>query len=264
MGTWVLDLDGVVWRGSELIEGSDTAVAALLARGDQVVCCTNNATSPEKKVEALDRLGVPRCPVITSGEAAVATLGDARRVLVLGDPSLVELMRAAGVDAIDVFELPEGRGADGVDAVVVGLSSRWDRARIGMVADSIRQGARFIATNDDATFPTTGPAGAVLLPGNGALVAAVSVAAGTAPEIAGKPHAAMAELIVTRHGPVDVVVGDKPDTDGRLATRLGARFGLVLSGVTSLEDLPVEPDPWLVSDCLAQLVERSGSGAPAR
>ncbi|MFM7063378.1 MAG: HAD hydrolase-like protein, partial [Actinomycetes bacterium] len=139
--------------------------------------------------------------------------------------------------------------------VVVGACSTWDRSRVGMVADAVRAGARFVATNDDATFPTSGPAGPRLLPGNGALIAAVAVASGVAPEVAGKPHRAMADLIEARHGRVDVVVGDRPDTDGGLARSLGADFALVLSGVTTRDDLPVEPGPrWVAAD-LAALVD---------
>jgi ribonucleotide monophosphatase NagD (HAD superfamily) len=126
---------------------------------------------------------------------------------------------------------------------------------VGTAADVVRAGARFLATNDDPTFPTTGPDGELrLLPGNGALVAAVAVASGTTPEVTGKPHRAMARLIESRHGPADVVVGDKAETDGGLALALDARFALVLSGVTRAEHLPVQPAPWRVATDLPSLV----------
>ena len=254
MSTWVLDLDGVVWRGDELIRGADGAVAALLERGHTVVACTNHALGPQVKRDALVRLGVAELPVVTSAEAAAARCRPGERVLVLGDPSLVEVLAAAGLDAVDVHEWPDGHRVPGVDAVVVGASSRWDRSRVGMAADAVRSGARFLATNDDATYPTSGPEGARLLPGNGALVAAVATASGRDPEVTGKPHRATAALIESRHGPVDVVVGDKPETDGGLAVELGARFGLVLSGVTTAEHLPVTPTPTWVAADLAALV----------
>jgi ribonucleotide monophosphatase NagD (HAD superfamily) len=129
-----------------------------------------------------------------------------------------------------------------------------------MAADAVRAGATLLATNDDATYPVTGPAGPRLLPGNGALVAAMEVAAGRRAVVAGKPHAPMADLLEGRFGPVDVVVGDKAETDGELARRLGARFGLVLSGVTAEADLPVEPEPWLVGRDLADVVARRHDG----
>lgn len=256
MATWVLDLDGVVWRGDELIPNSDRAVQSLLDRGDDVVFCTNHAHAPASKAQWLAALGVPSCPVITSAEAAAARCEPGERVLVMGDRSLVELLTEVGLDTVDVFELPDGVPADDVASVVVGATSHWDRSRVGMVADAVRGGARFLATNDDPTYPVAGPLGPRLLPGNGALVAAVAAAAGVGPEVTGKPHAATAELIVARHGPVDVVVGDKPETDGGLAVELGARFGLVLSGVTA-DGASVEPLPWLVAADLDELVRES-------
>lgn len=260
VGRWVLDLDGVVWRGAVLVPGSDLAVAELLARGDEVLFCTNHAHAPGDKERVLEQLGVPPCPVLTSAEAAASWCAPGERVLVLGDPSLVRALTQAGLDVVDVAALPDGVRAPTVSAVVVGATSVWDRSRVGTVADAVRDGARFLATNDDPTFPTTGPDGrARLLPGNGALVAAVATACGVPAEVTGKPHAATAELIESRYGPVDVVVGDKPETDGGLAVRLGARFGLVLSGVTRAEHLPVRPEPWFVADDLASLVRRAPS-----
>lgn len=258
MATWVLDLDGVVWRGDQLIPGSDRAVQSLLDRGDHVVFCTNHAHAPSSKAERLAAMGVPSCPVITSAEAAAARCDAGERVLVMGDRSLVELLIEVGLDAVDVFAVPDGVPLDGISSVVVGATSQWDRSRVGMVADAIRGGARFLATNDDPTFPVTGPQGPRLLPGNGALVAAVATASGVEPEVTGKPHSATAEVIVARHGPVDVVIGDKPETDGGLAVELGARFGLVLSGVTA-DATSIEPSPWLVAADLAALVRASSA-----
>jgi glycerol 3-phosphatase-2 len=255
VSTWVLDLDGVVWRGDELVPGADRAVASLLAAGHRVVACTNHALGPEVKEAALERLGVPAIPVVTSAEAAAARCEPGARVLVLGDASLVEVLRRAGLDTLDVHEQPDGRPVPGIDVVVVGATSRWDRSRVGMAADAVRSGARFLATNDDATFPTSGPDGLRLLPGNGAMVAAVAVASGRPAEVTGKPHRAIAALLEARHGPVDVVVGDKPETDGGLATELGAAFGLVLSGVTTAAHLPVVPTPTWVAADLAALVD---------
>jgi ribonucleotide monophosphatase NagD (HAD superfamily) len=175
-------------------------------------------------------------------------------VLVLGDRSLADVFVGAGLETLLTADLPADGPVPPVDVVVVGASSDWDRSRVGLAADAVRAGARFLATNDDATYPVSGAAGPRLLPGNGALVAAVAVTSGVQPEVTGKPNPAMADLLLARYGPVDVVVGDKPETDGGLAVRLGAAFGLVLSGVTALADLPVDPVPALVGADLAALV----------
>ena len=75
-----------------------------------------------------------------------------------------------------------------------------------------------------------------------------------APEVAGKPHEPIAAVVRSRLGSDGIVVGDRPDTDGRFAVTLGYRFGLVLSGVTGGADLPVDPAPDVVGDDLATLV----------
>jgi ribonucleotide monophosphatase NagD (HAD superfamily) len=136
-------------------------------------------------------------------------------------------------------------------AVVVGRSLRLDFDELAVAARVIRDGARFIATNTDATFPTPhGPE-----PGAGALIAYLQVGSGRTAEVAGKPEQAMADLVRARYGAPDVVVGDRAETDGAFAARIGAPFALVLTGVTKRSDLPVDPAPALVADDLAGAVE---------
>src|SRR5438046_1876306 len=87
---------------------------------------------------------------------------------------------------------------------------RGRRERLRRAADGVRAGVRFLATNLDPTYP--GAEG--LLPGAGALVAAVATAGGRRPEVAGKPEPAMAALVRARYGNPVVMVGDRPSTDG--------------------------------------------------
>jgi ribonucleotide monophosphatase NagD (HAD superfamily) len=107
-----------------------------------------------------------------------------------------------------------------------------------------------VATNLDATYPVPGG----LIPGAGSLVAAVATAAGATPEVAGKPEAATVGLIQARFGSTGVVVGDRPSTDGALATALEWPFALVLSGVTAAiappggEAIPDPPPPFVAPD----------------
>jgi len=109
-----------------------------------------------------------------------------------------------------------------------------------------------LATNDDASYPTA----LGLTPGGGALAAAVAYASGVEPEVAGKPHEPMVSLTRRRAGDIEMMVGDRPSTDGRFARRLRARFGLVLSGVTTEADLPGHPPADVVAPDLAALVDR--------
>jgi ribonucleotide monophosphatase NagD (HAD superfamily) len=116
---------------------------------------------------------------------------------------------------------------------------------------AIRNGARLLATNDDATYPT--PDGPV--PGGGAILASIVTSSGATPTIAGKPYAPICRLVTDAVGDAGVCVGDRPDTDGRFARALGYRFVLVLSGVTTRADLPVDPEPDAVYPDLAAAVE---------
>jgi HAD superfamily hydrolase (TIGR01450 family) len=221
------DLDGVVWLARQPIDGAPEAIARLRERGRRVLFVTNNSVSPVREVElALGSLGVPaHGDVLTSAQAAAFLLAPADRVLVAGAAGVVEAVEARGAVVTE---------SDDADAVVVGLHDHFDYHGLELASTAIRNGARFIATNDDATFPTPdGP-----IPGAGALVAAVRTASATAPIIAGKPHQPMADLVVDRCGagfsPARaVVVGDRASTDGRFAATLGCRFVLVRTGVTA-------------------------------
>lgn len=242
--TWALDLDGVLWRGDTAIRGSAGAVAALRSRGERVVFLTNNSHERvDAYVAKLERVGVSAPPddVVTSGQAAAQLLERGSTALVCAGPGVVEALDAAGVTVVH-----DG----GADAVVVGWHSTFDYERLTIATCAVLDGARLVGTNDDATYPTAEG----LIPGGGALLAAVAYASGAVPEVAGKPNQAMVDLVARRVGPVEVMVGDRPNTDGLLARNMGALFALVLSGVTTASDLPVEPEPDLVKPDLATLV----------
>jgi 4-nitrophenyl phosphatase len=247
-----IDLDGVLWRASTAIPGAAEAVARLQAAVPTVVFVTNNAFPDLAGHEAkLASMGVDAAGAVISSPAAAASLLVAgERVLVAGGAGVVEAVRAVGAVPVAYDEL--AGGAEPVDAVVAGFHQGFDYERMRIAADAVRGGARFIATNDDPTYPTEHG----LVPGNGALVASVAVASGVEPTIAGKPNAPIVELVRGRFGDRGLVIGDRPDTDGAFATALGWDFALVLSGVTTAGDLPVAPAPAFVADDLATLVDR--------
>ena len=139
-----------------------------------------------------------------------------------------------------------------VDAVVVGFHRNFDFDRLTIAADAARGAALFVATNLDPTYPIAGG----VVPGTGALAAAVATAAGRAPEVAGKPERPMADLVRVRFGSVGLMIGDRPSTDGAFAQVLGWPFALVLSGVAGADgEEPVpDPAPAFVADDLARLV----------
>ena len=242
--TWLLDLDGVVWLTDRPVEGSVEAVGRLRERDERVVFLTNNSSQRVGDVVSkLQDLGVDAGPddVITSALAAATLVEPGQTVLVCAGPGVEEALEDRGVTTV--------REGD-ADAVVVGWHRDFDYERLTAAAHAVMGGARLIGTNDDATYPTPdGP-----IPGGGSLLAAVAVAAGAEPVVAGKPHQPVAELIKERFGDIDTLVGDRPSTDGKLAQRLGARFLLVFSGVTAEDDLPVDPEPDETAPDLASLV----------
>lgn len=260
---WVLDLDGVVWLGDQPIPGASDAVARLRATGERVAFVTNNSYGRRADVGAkLARHGIdPGDDVVTSAMAAAALVAPGERILLCGGPGLAEELTGRGADVVDARDLVSaGAGtpaamvaaveSEPFAAVAVGYHADFDYLRMTAAATAVRHGARLVASNDDATYPT--PAGPI--PGGGSILAAIATAAGVAPQVAGKPHEPIADLVRRRLGSDGIVVGDRPDTDGRFAVTLGYRFGLVLSGVTHRTDLPVVPTPDVVGDDLATLV----------
>lgn len=243
MTVWAFDLDGVVWLAGEAIPGVAETIAGLRRDGASVCFATNFSYSPVAEAEQkLARIGIDgRGLVITSAMAAAQLVEPNETALLCGGPGIEEALLARGVTVVREGE---------ADVVVVGYDPLFDYAKLTRATAAIRAGARFVATNEDPTFPT--PQG--LLPGGGSLVAAVAYASGVQPVVAGKPHQPFADLVTARFGPDGIMVGDQPLTDGRLAVRLGYRFGLVLTGVTKQVDLPVEPTPDLIAADLPALV----------
>ena len=242
--TWAVDLDGVVWLTGEPIPGVPEALVRLRASGVRVLFATNNSAYPiADVVERLARAGIEAEPddVISSAQAAATLVDPGETVVALAGEGVVEALTRRGARVVD-----EGPS----DAVVVGWTRRFDFDRVTAALGAVLGGARLIGTNDDPTLPT--PAGP--LPGAGALLASVSTASGVVPEVAGKPHRPMADVIRDRAGVISLVVGDRPSTDGLLARRLASPFALVLSGVTR-PDVPLpDPLPDFVADDLGALV----------
>jgi 4-nitrophenyl phosphatase len=242
------DLDGVIWRGDEPVAPAAEGIAKLRAAGLLVAFVSNNSNSPVTDVVGkLARMGVPATPadVVTSAMAAAwllaQSLAAGARVLACAGPGVREALADVGLVAVD--DRP-------AEAVVVGFHREFDYDGLDRASAAVRDGARFVATNMDATYPIPGG----LIPGAGALVAAVATAAGSRPEVAGKPEAPTVGIIRERFGTTGVVVGDRPSTDGALATALGWPFALVLSGVTAAvappggEAIPDPPPPFVGAD----------------
>lgn len=220
------DLDGVVWLSRHAIPGAPEAIAALRTSGRRVMFVTNNSFSLLADQEAaLAAIGIPAVgDVATSAQAAAFLVEPGETVLVCGGPGVYEAVSARGATPV-----PEGKA----DTVIVGFHRDFDYERMRIASEAVRNGARLLATNDDATYPTSEG----LIPGGGAILASVATASGVAPTIAGKPYEPMAALVRDRCGPefgsrTAVMVGDRWSTDGLFAVALGCPFALVRTGVT--------------------------------
>lgn len=249
-GTLVVDLDGVMYVGSERVPGAAAALEELREAGWRILFVTNNSTK-ERRVAAeaiAERTGFPahEDQVLTSGYATARHLsGHVRRVLVVGAPGLAATLEAEGIEIVTNHEEAE--------AAVIGLDPQLTYDKLVEATLAVRSGARLVATNSDATYPT--PRG--LYPGGGALVAALERATDAVAEVCGKPHEPMRKLVraMVGLGPV-VVVGDRPETDLALAGAEGWRRVLVLTGVTDdPSGIPDAYTPDVVLGSIAELPE---------
>jgi glycerol 3-phosphatase-2 len=230
----LLDLDGVVYLGREPVSGAPQALAQARARGMRLAFVTNNAArTPEAVAELLTGMDVLADPseVITAAQAAAHHLADrlpsGSAVLVLGAAGLVEAVRERGLR-------PVFSADDAPAAVVQGYSPDTDWHALAEAMVAIQRGAYWLATNLDATLPSARG----LLPGNGALVAALAHALGSMPPATGKPDPAMhAESVQRSAAGNPLVVGDRLDTDIEGAFAVGCDSLLVFSGVARPRDL---------------------------
>jgi 4-nitrophenyl phosphatase len=209
------------------------------------VFVTNSALrTPAQVGDKLARHGIPDAAdlVVTSAMAAASLVEPGERVVVVGSEGLTDAVTERGAEVV-----PDGPA----DCVLAGLSPTFGYDDITRAMHAIGAGARFIASNADATFPDAGR----FLPGAGSIVAAIATASGLEPIIAGKPHDTIVAFVRARLGATGIMVGDRPETDGLFARALGYRFGLVLTGVVGPDDLPVEPEPDHIGADLAALVE---------
>lgn len=247
----IFDLDGVLWHGTQAIPHACQAVSRLIDAGHDVLFATNNSASTVTQQEQkLGRFGIDASGrVLSSAMAAASLISEGEQVFVLGGAGIHEAVEARG--GICVPTAAGDAGPPSLDAVIVGLD--WDLSydRLRMAVTAIRNGARFIGTNHDPTYPTEHG----LWAGGGSIVAAVRTAVEVDPTFAGKPHQPMADLAIERLGSEGLMIGDRDDTDGDFARIAGYRFGMVLSGVTSAEEAAeLDPAPDVIAADAAVLL----------
>lgn len=249
--TWLIDMDGVIVREEEPIEGSAEFLVRLRRLGTPFLVLTNNSIYTPRDLAA--RLRISGVDVIedniwTSALATARLLDDQRpggSAFTIGEAGLTTALYQIG------YVQTEHRP----DYVVLGETRTYSFERITKAIRLIDGGARFIATNPDPTAPS--PAGPV--PATGSVAALIRRATGVAPYFVGKPNPLMIRTALNRldaHSETTTIVGDRMDTDVVAGLEAGLRTVLVLSGVSTPAEAGRHPYvPSRVVDSVADLLD---------
>lgn len=258
--TYLIDLDGVIYRGNELLPGAKEFVSWLEATSRKYLFLTNNSFATGAQVIAkLNRLGIPADEqrLLTAGQAAVQNI--ARRlpgctVYVVGEQPIIGLVEGHGLKVAD----PDTQEAD---AVLVGLDRYFDYNKLTCAMNAVRAGALFVTVNRDPVLPVQGG----FLPGCGTLAAAIEVGSGISPEVVGKPEPMLLQEAMQMLGSQPgetVMVGDGLHVDIQAGINAGTHTLLVLSGSASHKDVEsssIKPDH-IFEDLAAVVKDVTSSG----
>lgn len=260
---FIFDMDGVLYRGQRGLPGVQECFTAIERRGAAYVLATNNSmASPEEYTARLAGMGIAAAAdrIQTSGTATrdylLERLPHGAPVYVVGMPGLRHQIHDVGGFAVaDPVE-----GGTDTAAVVVGLDQQFTYDKLKAAFFAIRGGAIFIATNIDSTLPTeTG-----FVPGAGTVVAAIQTAVAQQPVVIGKPSPEILIQAARELGATPdqtVMIGDRLDTDILAGNRAGMLTAMVLTGVSSAEDIAdSEAKPDLVFPGLPELLAALQAG----
>jgi glycerol-1-phosphatase len=250
----LVDLDGVVWEGRELLPGAAVALGALLDAGKEIAFVTNNSgRTPDSYAERLREGGIPVAGerVLTAGAVtarlAAERVGAGGTAFAIGSRGFKEMAAAAGLTLLD------GEAGKGAEAVLVSCHREFDYGELLTATFALRGGAALFATSRDPTLPMPGGA----WPGTGAVLATVETASGKTATTGGKPERHLFEMALRLMPGAERVamVGDRLASDIEGGRRAGLETILVLTGATSREEAEdAKPAPDHVIDDLTGLV----------
>lgn len=248
--TYLMDMDGVLVRGAQIIPGADDFIARLRAAGKPFSILTNNSLYTPRDLQARLALSGLHVSVDELYTSAMATAQFLHRQMpngsayVIGEAGLTTALHDIG------YILTETRP----DYVVLGETLAYSFVRLTQAIRLILEGARFIATNPDAIGPTEGG----MVPATGAVAALVYEATGVRPYFVGKPNPLMMRSALRRldgHSETSMMIGDRMDTDIIAGTEAGMTTTLVLTGVTTRESVARFPyRPTHIVDSVADIV----------
>ncbi|WP_062270613.1 HAD-IIA family hydrolase [Endozoicomonas arenosclerae] len=241
----ICDIDGVILHDNTLIPGADEFIHSLLDRGVSLIMLTNFPSQTEKDLQnrfASAGINIPESCFFTSAMATAEFLKrqEGQKAYVIGEGALVHELYKAGFTITDINP----------DFVVVGETKNYNWNMIHTGARFVSEGARFIATNPDTHGPNMSPA-------CGALCAPIERITGKQPFYVGKPSAWIIRAALNRmgsHSDNTVIIGDNLRTDILAGFQAGLETVLVLSGVSSREDIDQVPfKPNHIFDCVADI-----------
>ncbi|MGH3879681.1 MAG: HAD-IIA family hydrolase [Actinophytocola sp.] len=256
--TYLMDMDGVLVREEHLVPGADKLIEELGAKGIQFLVLTNNSIYTPRDLRARLRrtgLDVPETSIWTSALATAMFLDSQRpegSAFVIGEAGLTTALHEIGYVLTDRDP----------DYVVLGETRTYSFTAITTAIRLVEGGARFIATNPDAT----GPSREGSLPATGSVAALIERATGHAPYFVGKPNPLMMRSALRSlgaHSEETLMIGDRMDTDVRSGLEAGLQTILVLSGISgadTAERFPYRPSR--VIDSVADLVGQADDPFP--
>jgi len=258
----IIDMDGVLWHGNNPIDGLVNFFATLRQLSLPFILATNNASLTQQQyVDKLASMGVAISldEVLTSSMATARFLAkqqtsDKKRVFVIGEDGLKQPLIEHGFTLTELYQVNQiDKGiADGADIVVSGLDRKLTWDKLATATLNINAGAEFYATNSDTTLPTE--LGEVM--GNGGTIAALEAATGIKAISIGKPEPILYQQALEKLGTNTdntIAIGDRLNTDILGAVNAGIRSILVLTGISSEQDISdVDYSPtWVMADIQA-------------
>ncbi|WP_080844226.1 TIGR01457 family HAD-type hydrolase [Cytobacillus gottheilii] len=245
---YMIDLDGTMYKGTELIQEAADFVQKLKERNIPYLFVTNNSSkTPQQVAEKLNDFNITahQDQVFTTSMATANYIAEKKKdasVYVIGE----EGIRTA------IAQQHLRHAEEDADYVVVGIDRSITYDKLATACLAVRNGAQFISTNGDIALPTERG----LLPGNGSITSVITVSTQTNPIFIGKPESIIMEQALRVLGTnleETLMVGDNYDTDILAGMNAGMDTLLVHTGVTTKELLlGYEKKPTYVLDSLAQ------------
>jgi len=248
---FICDMDGVIYHGNKILDGVKEFVNWMIGNDKKFIFLTNSAErSPHELSMKLERMGLEVSPdhFYTSAMATAEFLSSQKpgcTAYVIGEAALTKAMYDKKIYMNDVNP----------DYVVLGETRTYNFEKIEKAINLVRNGAKLIGTNPD----TTGPTEKGIMPATGALISPIEIATGKKAYFVGKPNPLIlrhALKLIDCHSADIALIGDRMDTDIIAGIESNVDTVLVLSGVTSLEDIELFPyRPKYVAKSVGGLLE---------